>query len=260
MHKGKSELRIGSSIDLMIGISLIVTGLMVFFYIMPLGVVIFVVGGYFLSKYSRSKAGISGEDSAVKGLEHILPQDYHVFTNIKVHEKMESDAVVVGPKGVFVVEVKSFNGEIEGTEHDKFWTLHKTGRRGGEYERQLKNPLGQLKRNIFIISQYLKMEGCPYWVDGCVYFANPDMEWADETPPKCMVLIKDVAKFIERYDQKRPLSEATEARILESMEKCLGYNPPMRLADFDAKVDELKAAKTDKLVKRETRYGQPRAM
>ena len=85
-------------------------------------------------------SGTKGEEETVHFLS-TLPDTYHIFTSVRVHEKMEADAVVVGQNGVFVVESKNYKGELVGTANDKKWTLNKIGRKGGEYSKSVPNRL-----------------------------------------------------------------------------------------------------------------------
>ena len=242
VHKGKSPARTKSTFYLIFGLIFLLSGIVLHLsWVFPWGMLLFLIGGGLLGAYSRNHAGISGEDEAISSLKELLSDEYHIFTNVRVHEKMESDIVVVGPKHVFIVEVKHLKGELEGTAEDKFWILHKTGRKGGQYSTQIKNPLGQLRRNTFILSQYLKMEGCPCWIEGVVYFAGTETEWMDAVPDKCFGVMKYVAKYIVELAPEKTLSKDRQAKIMESLEKCLFETPPMQLAEFSAKVDELKA-------------------
>ena len=197
-----------------------------------------ILTNYLMGQSSRRFSGSWGERKALSKLSDGLSDAYHVFVNIKVHEKMESDLVVVGPNGVFIVEVKSLKGKIEGGEKDKFWTLHKVGRRGGEYSKSIKNPLGQLRRNIFILSQYLKLEKCSAWIDGMVLFSNSDTEWLEAVPEKCLCKPALVPQYISQYVPRRPLSEAQISKIVVSLEKCQD-GAAMSMDEFSARAGQL---------------------
>ena len=65
------------------------------------------------------------ERQALRFLVEGLPSDYTVYGNPWLVERSgvvyELDAVVVAPRAVFVVEIKSYRGRIEGTDND--WWL-----------------------------------------------------------------------------------------------------------------------------------------
>jgi len=75
--------------------------------------------------YKRATRGLKGEQWVFEELSK-LPSNYSVFRNIKVKEYLDVDLVVVGPTGVFAVEVKNVGGYI----------THEDGRR---YTKWLKN-------------------------------------------------------------------------------------------------------------------------
>ena len=65
------------------------------------------------------------ERQALRFLVEGLPESFTVYGNAWLVERSgvvyELDAVVVGPHAVFVVEIKSYRGRIEGTDND--WWL-----------------------------------------------------------------------------------------------------------------------------------------
>ena len=65
------------------------------------------------------------ERQAIRFLVDGLPANYTVYSNPWLVERsgviLELDAVVVAPHAIFVVEIKSYRGRIEGTDND--WWL-----------------------------------------------------------------------------------------------------------------------------------------
>ena len=77
-------------------------------------------------------SGMNGERIATKVLA-ALPDGYTVFQNLIViynNKESEIDNIVVGRRGVFIVEVKNHNGHIAGDLNAIYWTQHKVGRGG----------------------------------------------------------------------------------------------------------------------------------
>lgn len=70
------------------------------------------------------KSAHAAEKQAQAFLIRVLPEDYTVYLNSWLAERSgaiyELDAVVVAPHAVFVVEIKSYRGRVEGTDHDWF--------------------------------------------------------------------------------------------------------------------------------------------
>lgn len=84
--------------------------------ILPSQLIIFVIY-YFSHKYLvkaiKFKSGIKGEDRVLNELMK-LPDSYSIFRNIHLPQtKWDIDYVVLGPKGLNVIEVKNIKGVIE---------------------------------------------------------------------------------------------------------------------------------------------------
>lgn len=121
------------------------------------------------------KSGLAGESAAAKALAG-LPHSYSVLCNVSLAvdgRRGELDAAVVGPGGVFVVEVKNHAGSVIGEADAKTWRQTRPVKGGRRIEKTLPNPLLQNKRQVELVRRLLEENGhrCP--VSGCVYFANP---------------------------------------------------------------------------------------
>ena len=78
----------------------------------------------------------------------------------------ELDNVVVNKYGIFIIEVKNYTGRIVGDENDYEWQKFKTTVAGNTYEKSVKNPIKQVKRQIYILAHYLEYYGSRVWVKG----------------------------------------------------------------------------------------------
>lgn len=125
---------------------------------------------------SSLKAGIRGEQNGAELLQS-LPDSYLCLQNATVPyrgKESETDLIVAGPTGVFIIEVKNRNGHITGDAEDKNWVQHKVGRAGGEYESAFYNPTKQVGTHIYRLAHYLRERGCRVHIDGAVLFPNPE--------------------------------------------------------------------------------------
>ena len=115
------------------------------------------------------KAGIRGETAAANAIETILLPGDNLFTNVSIEyddKPAELDIVIVNQYGVFIFEVKNYNGVLVGGENDYEWTKYKTTRAGNVYERTVKNPIKQVKRQSYVLSHYLDYYGLRTWIKG----------------------------------------------------------------------------------------------
>ena len=164
----------------------------VFFAIAFGGLVAFTIGSIILSLYgykkrrvdlrdlldlwqgnaSRWKAGKWGEDRVLHHLAGRLNDQWRAFTNVSFHGmKGDADLVLVGPKGVYAVEVKNWVGRIM-YQDGSGWTRV----RDGETE-SLKDPAYQAVQNAQTLRQLVNEEVIPV-----VVFAHPKSAYVGDHP------------------------------------------------------------------------------
>lgn len=120
-------------------------------------------------------SGINGEKIAAEVLS-VLPDGYTVFQDVTVPydgRTSEIDNIVVGRGGVFIVETKNHNGSISGSIYGTHWMQHKVGRGGTPYSNEIYSPVRQVGTHIYRLANYLRHNGVNTYVEGIVYFTNP---------------------------------------------------------------------------------------
>lgn len=120
-------------------------------------------------------AGKEGELQAKKILNHYLNENDLLLNNlnISIHGRnTELDYVVINNNSVFIFEVKNFSGKLVGNEDDQYWNKYKISRGNKEYIKEIRNPIKQLKREIYLLKEYLKYYGVDLWIEGYVLFVN----------------------------------------------------------------------------------------
>lgn len=113
--------------------------------------------------------GRRGEQYAANLINQVLREDDYLFTNVPVSYdgmRTELDSVVVNKCGVFIIEVKNYKGRLYGGEDDYEWQKYKDDRYGNTFEKNVKNPIKQVKRQIHILAKYLESHGVRVWVVG----------------------------------------------------------------------------------------------
>jgi len=126
-----------------------------------------------VKKYRIYKSGYEGETKVKKILEK-LPDDYTVLTDTTIrlgNQKSQIDNIIIGPNGIFVLEVKNLQGFIKVLE-GKMWKQAK--KLGLIYKREFYSPVKQVKTHSYRLSQFLKSMGYNIWVNGAVLFSHPD--------------------------------------------------------------------------------------
>ena len=123
----------------------------------------------------KERAGKEGEILAGKMIHQYFNEQDILFNNVEivVHgRETELDYVVINKNGVFVFEVKNYSGELEGNEDDEYWNKYKISSGNNEYVKEVRNPIKQLKREIYLLKEYLKYYGIDLWINGYVLFVN----------------------------------------------------------------------------------------
>ncbi len=119
--------------------------------------------------------GEKGERITGNILEEYLPDDYTVIQN-KIIEygdgKSETDNIVVGKSGVFIIEVKNMKGDIFGDVEEKYWIKDKTDQYDIEHQKEFYSPVKQVGTHVYRLANYLRENKISVYVNGAVYFAN----------------------------------------------------------------------------------------
>lgn len=150
--------------------------------------------------------GALGEDYTLRALSS-LPDNYTIFNQIDVPDERsrtgsrELDFIVCGPNGVFIIESKNHNGNITGCEADDKWTVHKVGRGGTPYSSSVRNPVRQVKGQVFVLNKYLQSQRLNPWITGIVSFSsNNDTSAIESTVP--VIGSATLAEFVKEYKGK----------------------------------------------------------
>ncbi len=147
------------------------------FAVLVLAVIIIVIavrsrhGTGFIYESGEKRAGRLGEEIASDAISQILREDDHLFTNVSISyqdKQTELDNVIVSKYGVFIIEVKNYKGTLAGNENDYEWVKLKTTSAGNTYEKTVRNPIRQVRRQIYILARYLAYYGAKVWVKGYV--------------------------------------------------------------------------------------------
>ncbi len=122
-----------------------------------------------IDEYRR---GQEGEDRVVELIIQALDGNWHLFRNIYIpgRYKGDLDLVLVGPPGVWVLEVKNFRGKYRNIGEN--WEYL----RGKKWKTASVNPSRQAFKNVLRLANFLK-------ADGLNVFVTPAVVWANEGSP-----------------------------------------------------------------------------
>lgn len=114
-------------------------------------------------------------------------------------EKTEIDNLIINKNGIFIIEVKNYNGTLCGDIDDFEWKKIKVSPGGNVFTKEVKNPIRQMKRQTYLLSRYLKENGIRIWISPFAYFINDNSPVNDE----CVISdIRELDKTIHKPQEK----------------------------------------------------------
>ena len=153
------------------------------------------ISGSGSSRISVLSAGAAGEEDAAALLSN-LPDEYTVFRNA-VAAGLEIDFIVVGPTGVFAIEVKAYSGTLLGDYSEQQWLKRKRSHMGNVYEKDVPNPLLQARRGAAALSRELLRRGERIYVNGAVYLAGGECTAEITGDPPCERLFSHYDELLD---------------------------------------------------------------
>lgn len=123
-------------------------------------------------------SGASGENLAVTYLQ-VLDNNYHIIPNAVLNygeKSNEIDLIVVGPTGIFIIEVKNYVGFIHGNTSDQNLMHAKTDKYGNSFEDTFYNPVKQVGTHRYTLNGFLNANNINQYINTCVFFTNKECQ------------------------------------------------------------------------------------
>lgn len=133
------------------------------------------------------RRGQEGEEKVIQLILQVLDGNWRVFRNLNLpgSDKGDLDIVLVGPPGVWVLEVKNFQGKYRNIGGN--WEY----RTGKAWRPAIVNPSKQVINNAYRLKNFLKADRLNVFVESAIVWANQDSSLSIENP----------AVAIWRYDR-----------------------------------------------------------
>ena len=158
-------------------------------------------------KYNVLISGYRGERLLVKTAKRLIG-NYTVFTNLPIRYKKnrsEIDLLMVGDKGILIIEVKNHSGVLIGSDNDEVWIHRKYYRKGRIVETKMENPFKQIKRQREILKSILRANGLDIWVDSILFFSgNPGLRLKVNNDIDIASTENELVGLISDYNAKTP--------------------------------------------------------
>lgn len=153
----------------------------------------------------RLRAELAGTGAAVKGPFMVYRGDGKGTAEV--------DGLVIAPTGIFVIEAKTYRGEIEGRADDAEWTQI-LGRTRRKFQNPLRQNHGHRKDVERIVGERLRGEVVP------VVAFSGEAKFRGARPAGVMDF-GDVAAYVKARKPRRRLSEADIAAAKQAVEAAI---------------------------------------
>lgn len=187
-------------------------GLLHFWWIFAIAIIFLIIREYLKSSKFKGKLG---EQATNLGLKLKLnPNIYKILKDITINDSKgttQIDLVILSQYGIFVIEVKNYNGWIFGNEKDKYWTQVLYSKKNKFY-----NPLWQNYRHVKALTELLKVDKNA--VHSIVFFIG-DVEFKTPMPPNVIKsgLSNYIKKFKKIYFSQEEVEKMTELLAKKSV-------------------------------------------
>lgn len=174
------------------------------------------IGRHIEQEIESSRKGDEAERRIVEIAQQTLDSDWTLFRNVALptqrKRKADIDIVLVGPPGIWVLEVKCLNGEYRNTGEQ--WEY----RAGNTWKvMEKRNPTRQARNNAVHLAGFLRADGIRQWVEPAVVWANPDATPAVQNPMVAVWPYERLADELGNLQRGRKLDEATQAKVVEKL-------------------------------------------
>ena len=170
------------------------------------------------------RAGEEGEYLAASAIKSILfKDDWHIcnFEFSVDGREAECDILVVNTNGIFIFEVKNFSGSLFGCETDDIWEKVKESDGGNLYSKEIKNPIKQVRRQIWLLKKLLGSYGIyDFWIDGYVLLVNANPHDESEY---ILTDLSEVERIIHKPGEQ-PLNKSKKDAVISAINAVISEN------------------------------------
>jgi len=161
--------------------------------------------------------GEEGEERVIHMIVQALDGNWSVFRNIHIPDrnKGDLDIIIIGPPGVWVLEVKNYLGNyrnIGGT-----WEY----RKGNKWKTASGNPSRQAMNNAARLGNFLKADHINVWVNPAVVWANEESPLFVENPSVAVWLYNRLTDELGNIWLGEKLSEEERIKITEKFQRLI---------------------------------------
>jgi len=166
-------------------------------------------------KIDEHRRGEEGEEKAIQLIVQALDGNWRLFRNILIpgRNKGDLDLVLVGPPGVWSLEVKNWHGEYRNIGEN--WEY----RHGKKWKAASANPSRQAVNNAARLGNFLKADNLKVFVNPAVVWANEENSVSVENPSVAVWSLNRLPDELGNIWQGEKLSQPEREKIIEKLTK-----------------------------------------
>lgn len=159
------------------------------------------------------RLGKEGEDRVVEKARLALDGDWVLFRNVILPRRGRSDVdvVLVGPSGVWAIEVKALHGEYRNS--GETWEL----RFGSRWNQMRKSPSRQARGNAIALAEFLRAEGIKVYVTAVVAWASQGSNLVIDNPCVAVWTIDRLEDELANLRNGRRLDATSQKHIVDKL-------------------------------------------
>lgn len=159
--------------------------------------------------------GEEGEERTVQMIVQALDGNWIVFRNVTLpgRNKGDLDIVLVGPPGIWVLEVKNYQGEYRNIGNT--WEY----RHGSTWKTAHANPSKQASSNASRLGNFLLADNLKVWINPVVVWANEASSLHVDNPSVTVWSYYHLPDEVGNIWQSEKLSEEERRKIAEKLNK-----------------------------------------
>ena len=157
----------------------------------------------------------AARDISVRRIVQALDGHWYLFRNLSLpgRNKGDLDLVLVGPPGVWALEVKNLHGEYRNTGDIWEW------KNGKNWKAAPVSPSTQAQNGAYRLKNFLKADRVNVFVHTAVIWANPESQLTVENPSVTVWQFDRLADELGNIWQGEKLSELERNKIIEKLSK-----------------------------------------
>ena len=166
-------------------------------------------------KVELYRKGEEGEERVADVIKRALNGEWSLFRNVTIpgQRSGDMDAVLVGPTGVWILEIKTLSGKFKNT--GEMWQCLN----GNKWEQMKGNPSVQARKNALRLKNLFQADHVSLFVKPAVIWANPESPLGVENPTVAVWAMDRLEEELGNIQEGKEISDPDRKKICDKLTK-----------------------------------------